>query len=339
VASKPIAAGDAQARLEDVLYSAVTPRLNLGAATIVADKGGYFIVVRVHQRSGPLHMVDAYEQRRYFIRTGLSTRPMEAHEIERAFADLQYRDVRIDALITRLPLVARIAPDRSRAPEEHGNVREPAGTPWSSVVTAPLDGAETLLTMRTPAQIDFPIDRERPFVGEPSYILTGIYTIDGHGYISDHEHKEWGRLVQRTRLFREGVFEWGIRYRGTGKIFSRTLVQNVHDALVYFGSIYEASGYFGRVRAWVRVDNADRSDFQVQDELVYSAAFDAPRAPTLEGLGFSEDTSVEQLLRDPTPLVHAAMDRLWQGYGFPRCLLYSPDGRFLTEAEMRDSFG
>jgi Putative DNA-binding domain len=103
----PMQRGDLQARLEDVLASSVSPPVNLAAATLEAD-GGYFLVVRVQQRSGPPHMVEGYGQNRYFLRSGLSTRPMQAHEVERAFSDLGRSDERLLAMLEGLPLIARI---------------------------------------------------------------------------------------------------------------------------------------------------------------------------------------------------------------------------------------
>src|SRR5687767_10733134 len=71
----PLPQGDADAQLEDVLYSSVSPQLNLATAMVGASAGGYFLIVRVQQRSGPLHMVEGHGQHRYFIRAGLATRP------------------------------------------------------------------------------------------------------------------------------------------------------------------------------------------------------------------------------------------------------------------------
>jgi hypothetical protein len=39
------------------------------------------------------------------------------------------------------------------------------------------------------------------------------------------------------------------------------------------------------------------------------------------------------------PLVHAAMDRIWQGYGIARCLLFSPEGELLSEEEFVRTYG
>lgn len=52
--------------------------------------------------------------------------------------------------------------------------------------------------------------------------------------------------------------------------------------------------------------------------------------PIVQFLEYSGETNVEQLLLDPMPVVQAAMDRIWRGFGFSRCLLLMPDGRFKT---------
>jgi hypothetical protein len=57
--------------------------------------------------------------------------------------------------------------------------------------------------------------------------------------------------------------------------------------------------------------------------------------PNDEFLEYRGETNVEQLLLDPMPVVHAAMDRLWQGYGFSQCLLLTPDSRIKTPDELQ----
>jgi predicted HTH transcriptional regulator len=63
VEATPLADGNAQSRLEDVLCSSVVPRLSLASRMLEAPEGGYFLVVRVFQGSGPPHMVDAYSEK------------------------------------------------------------------------------------------------------------------------------------------------------------------------------------------------------------------------------------------------------------------------------------
>lgn len=315
----PLPAGDTQARLEDILASAVVPRLNMTAATIPAASGGYYLLVHVEPRSGPLHMVQGYDQHRYFIRSGLSTRPMAAHEVEQAFRELRGADERIEKALEQLPLIPRIV--RNRA-EDFG--MEPHSSPWVSVVCAPLDAPDTLIQMRRPTPSDFLDPPALDFIGKREYVIGGMFTIDADGYVRDDRQGQ--TLFRRVRIFRSGWLEWGMRYNAAEKwrpIPSRTFTENIHDALTYFAWIYSEIGYFGRVRTWVRVDNADHAEFKVSDR--YD---DPPRRPATDAISFQEDTNVERLLAGPMPLVHAAMDMVWQGYGMPRALLFTPDGKF-----------
>ncbi len=102
---------------------------------------------------------------------------------------------------------------------------------------------------------------------------------------------------------------------------------NCHDALVYFATVYKAVGYFGRVRVWIRVDNADESELVAE-----SVNFGRDLiSPSVEALSYTEVTNVERLLEEPTPIVHAAMDLIWQGYGQARCPYFSPEGELLAK--------
>lgn len=107
-----------------------------------------------------------------------------------------------------------------------------------------------------------------------------------------------------------------------------TFIKNAHDALLYFASVYREVGYYGRVRVWIRVENADLSEFNAERDMYLSRT---PTRPTTESLSYVADSNVEDLLDGPMTLVHAAMDLIWQGYGLDRCLHFSPEGVLLVE--------
>lgn len=336
VGATPLADAGLQAQLEDVLFSSVAPRLNVATHLLEAPEGGFFLLVRLQSHMGIPHMVDAYDQNRYFIRAGLATRRMEAHEVERAFRDANRGLAEVDVLVSDLPLVPRIG--RSRTRELDSAIGgEPAGIPWTSVVVAAVDAPRPLLPMRNPSQLDFPINPVDGLLGDPHYVRGPLFAIDSLGYLDEQTHRATDLLHRRTRLYRDGVFEWGFRYfsRGGGaRLFSRSVINNVHDALRYFARVFTEAPYFGRLRVWIRLDNADAAEFAVEDELVFAVALDAPRTPSIEDVEYVEDTNVEQLLNDPMTTVHAAMDLLWQAFGFNRCLLFTDEGRFLSAQEV-----
>jgi hypothetical protein len=330
----PLTSGDAQARLEDVLDGAVSPKLNLAAKMLEVDGGGYLLVVRLLQRFGPLHMVEGYGQNRYFMRGGLATRPMQAHEIERVFSGLTAVESRVDELLRDLPVTTRLAGVRSRSGDLDASARkneriEPMQEPWVSVTTAAIDAVGAILPMRTPGSNDFSVlEVAQSMTGSWEAVGGVAFEIDSHGYIQ--ETPGGPGLTHRLRLFRKGVFEWGARWigrGGPGSIYAGEFIRNAHDALVYFASVYQAVGYFGRVRIWVRVDNADLSELVPQGAM---SSRSAPVAPSVEALSFTTDTNVERLAEDPLPIVHEAMDLIWQGYGQARCLHFSPKGELLV---------
>ena len=43
----------------------------------------------------------------------------------------------------------------------------------------------------------------------------------------------------------------------------------------------------------------------------------------------AEDANVDSLTQNPAPVVHRAMDFIWQAYGHNRCLLITPDGEYV----------
>jgi hypothetical protein len=316
----PINEGDAQARLEDVLHSAVFPPLNFAAVTLAASEGGFYLVVRVMQRSGPLHMVEGYGQNRYFLRAGLATRPMIAHEVERTFRELGRSEAEALEEMSALPLVARIADHRSRNQDRESD-SEPGIEPWVAIVCAPLDHSGQLLPMRPAEYLDFPASGIDGLLGDWTRIRPGGFLIDALGYVD--QQPEDGELRIRTRLFRQGIFEWGRRY-SSRSVPSSAFVEDAHDALTYFGRVYAEVGYYGRLRIWLRLENADRTTLGVPSAM-WAIDVRGPQEPELEALSFETTANVETLLAGSLPIVHEAMDYIWQAFGYTRCLLFEDD--------------
>ena len=330
----PLADGAAAAHLEDVLYGTVSPRLNFTTAMPSASAGGFYLIVRVQQRVGALHMVEAHGQHKYFLRSGLATRPMAAHEVEAAFRGLGSTSLRIRAELGELPLIPRLS---GRQRISLLDDAEPGSLPWESVVMAPLDpGAD--LEMRTPDPHDFPIMalKER-YLSHPSYLSSGCFDIDASGYVDEDQKAFEPRLAGRNsglirllRLYRNGWCEWGFRYGMVSDavepnlIPALRLITNVHDAMLYLAQTYADRGYFGRLRLWVRIDNADLSHLRIHQRFI-----NQPRTPRDEAISFQIDTNVERLLAEPLAVTHAAMDRIWQGYGLSRCEYFADDGQLI----------
>jgi hypothetical protein len=171
---------------------------------------------------------------------------------------------------------------------------------------------------------DFPVVEPHRFGG--ANVEVNNFVTDGQGYIADSDVEE-GVLRSRVRLFRSGVCEWGYRSpREDGFVIpTRTFTEQVHDALAYFASVYPRVGYHGRVRVWVGIEDAADSVFSVKTEWQRANA-----TTTMERVGYLEDTNVDALVTDAMPVVHAAMDEIWQAYGYPACWLFQ-DGEYRPE--------
>jgi hypothetical protein len=102
---------------------------------------------------------------------------------------------------------------------------------------------------------------------------------------------------------------------------SRSFADDVHNALCYAASVFERIGYAGRLATWVRIENAEKA------ELLLARDWDVDvRHPRVEWVGAYREIGADELRADPTPTARDAMDRIWQGFGLPRCFLFDESG-------------
>jgi hypothetical protein len=313
--STPLADGDVRSRLEDVLDSAVHPALNFEARQIDAEGGGYFLVVRTFPRLGVPHMVDGYGEMRCYVRVGLKTRPMEQHELAAAFAEAARSESRAAERLTRLPLIVRPDGVELLSPETS---REPG--PWLGVLALPVDAPEPLLPMLEADSRAFPDDGDYERWSRSQEIDLSLRW-DADGYHGDREQDD--QLTRRLRLFRNGVFEWGMSLASwADSIPSLSIAQYLHDVLGYFAISYRRVGYFGRLRVWVSLENGEGSQLGLGSNYL---AFDRKPLST-DHLEWRGDYSVDGLLHDLTGATRAAMDRVFVAYGLARCFYFSDEG-------------
>ena len=314
-APRPLTDGAVQARLEDVLDSTTTPKLNIDPRLLETD-GGYFLVIRVYQRTGPPHMVDAYGENRYYVRAGLKTRPMEQHEVEQAFRLASYNEEQAHRRLLHLPLAPRLQNVEVTNPEKR------LYGPWVSVVTLPLDASDPLLEMRSADSSAYPDDGDHERWSRHS-ALRGGYSWDAHGYVSEHFYDE--SLSNRLRLYRNGVFEWGWGCQTKDHYVPPiTIAQYVHDVIGYFATSYREAGYHGRIRLWVAMDKAEGTELALPQDYFRPN----PTTLTVSHFEWRTDENGERLLHDLDAVTHTAMDHLWVAYGFPNCWLFDKDGTF-----------
>lgn len=311
----PLSDGDTRSRLEDVLDSAVHPALNFEARQIEAEGGGYFLVLRAFPRLGVPHMVDGYNEMRCYVRIGLKTRPMEQHELTAAYAEAAKSESRAAAKLARLPLLVHpdgIAPKCREPARERG--------PWLGVLTLPVDAPDPLLPMQNADSHAFPDDGSYDRWGRSQQIRP-VLGWDADGYHADLEQD--GQITLRLRLFRNGVFEWGMSLASWAEsIPSLSIAQYLHDVLGYFATSYRRVGYFGRLRVWVSLEEGEGSQLGLGSNYL---AFDRKPLST-DHLEWRGDYSVDGLLHDLTGATRAAMDRVFVAYGLARCFYFSDEG-------------
>ncbi len=318
----PLSDGDARSRLEDVVDSAVHPALNFEARQIEAEGGGYFLVVRAFPHLGVPHMVDGYGEMRCYLRVGLKTRPMQQHELTTAYAEAAGGESRAAERLARLPLIVRPEGVVLASPETN---REPGL--WLGTLALPIDAPDPLLPMLGADGRAFPDDGDYVRWSRSQQIGLSLEW-DADGYHSDREQD--GQLTHRLRLFRNGVFEWGVSVASrTESIPSLSIAQYIHDALGYFATSYRRAGYFGRLRVWVSLEDGKGSELGVGDN--YSGFYLKPLS--VAHLEWRADYSVDGLLHDLTGATRAAMDRMFVAYGLTRCPYFSDEGE--PSAELR----
>ena len=311
----PLADGKARSRLEDVLDSAVHPALNFEARQIEAEDGGYFLVVRAFPRLGVPHMVDGYGEMRCYVRVGLKTRPMEQHELSAAYAEATRSESRAAERLARLPLIVRPEGVELGAPETS---REPGL--WLGVLTLPVDAPDPLLPMSEADSRAFPDDGDYDRWGHTQPLGPSL-SWDAAGYHADREQAE--QINQRLRLFRNGVFEWGMALASwADSVPSLSVAQYLHDVLGYFATSYRRAGYFGRLRVWIALEDGEGSQLGLGSNYL---AFDRKPLST-DHLEWRGDYSVDGLLHDLTGATRAAMDRVFVAYGLARCFYFSEEG-------------
>ena len=337
---KPLPRVGQQTRVEDILDSTVQPLLDYECSTLDASEGSV-LLVRVAPRAGGPHMVQGYKQHRYFVRRGTRTVPMTEDEVRAAYEAARTRADKVGELLAQLPLLPRIG--RARNLDEIrmaalGMAPPDEWLPLVSVVRAPFDGSRELISPAHVGEESFPEPLNR-YAGRNRQLRAhGHYTVDALGLIeeatAEADDEPAAQLVlNRVRVYRQGVCEWAHRYSyavpDPYAIPSSSFAQDVHNALGYFASIYDAVGYAGRLAVFVRIDNAEKAWLAVHERIT-DLASEAPTA--MEAVNAYRETTVNALLADPLPLVRDSMELIWQAFGYRRCLLFDDGGEWIAHA-------
>lgn len=112
---------------------------------------------------------------------------------------------------------------------------------------------------------------------------------------------------------------------------SLSVAQYLHDVLGYFATSYRRAGYFGRLRAWVALEDGEGSQLGLGTDYL---AFDRKPLST-DHLEWRGDYSVDRLLHDLTGATRDAMDRVFVAYGLERCFYFTDEGEPSEELRRR----
>jgi hypothetical protein len=155
--------------------------------------------------------------------------------------------------------------------------------------------------------------------------------VDAWGLIEVTADAQEPNMVRnQVRIFRAGVCEWARRYDvpDPHAIPTRSYAQDVHNALAYFASIYDTVGYAGRLAVFVHIDNAEKAWLSLSDRLGLTQR----RTPAgIESINAYQETTVDALLADPMPALRHSMQRIWQAFGYPACLLFDEAGDWVPD--------
>jgi hypothetical protein len=137
------------------------------------------------------------------------------------------------------------------------------------------------------------------------------------------------RLVShRAAIYRRGVVEWARRYDMVPALPSRSLAEDVHNALLFSARVFAEIAYVGVLKVWIRLEHAESA------ELSFPSGWDiSPRAPGVEVVDFSTNLAAERLALEPLRVTKEGMDALWQGFGIGSCIYFDQEGNWIADGE------
>lgn len=336
----PFQIGDLLTRLENILDSALEPVPTFEAASLDTGRDGLgIIVVHIAKAPGRPVMVQGYGQHRYFLRSGTRTRPMSASEVAHAHALANLQSEQVLSRLYDLPLVCNPS-----GPPRMMTLDSVTARPAVSTIVAALDGPAELVK-RSDIKGDAFLENREGYRRSNPLRRGGPWAINNFGLLEEEKSpppseppseslgiaRHWESVdenddrlkIHRLAIYRTGVVEWVRRYRD--QIPSRSLIDDVHDALLFSARVLDEAGYAGRVMAWIQIDYAEEAELAISQDFELQ-----PAHPGIETVEFSTEVSSDRLLADPMPVVREAMDAIWQAFGIERCLLFRADGSLST---------
>ncbi len=302
-------------RLEDVVRDAVRPPL-LVDLRVLEGSGGFVLVAEILRSPLGPYMVEAYDQRRYFVRIGRSTAPMTEQQVRDAYL-----------------LAARAREGRPETWEKHHlPMRGETADPW--LVTSALP-EEPLIDLFDPAKLH-PDELKPPAelemhaqlakldspLARPRIWAEGVYGEDGY---------EPTRAV--VRLHRDGGAGLGVALRSPLPLTG--ILRALHGQLLYLAWFWRKVGLRMPAELDVRVRNLEGATIQVGDFSEERTVSLPPGLPAAD-VALVREVLLAQLVRASSRhgLVGEFADRLHQAFGLERAeigittgWLYGREGR------------
>lgn len=113
------------------------------------------------------------------------------------------------------------------------------------------------------------------------------------------------------------------RFCGKSQRFlpSQSILEDLHDTLLFFGKIYQEVGYFGPVQLYYRLLGIRGSRLGVRYEPIL-----LPEPVQEDEWERGISTDVWAMVQSPLEIVRHFMDLVWSAYGYRRCLLFNEQG-------------
>jgi hypothetical protein len=298
----PISEPNLEKRLEDILLSATSPRLDVRIKTI-QSVDGYYIVVDIPQGYPKLCMVTLGGENRYYRRRNFQVQMMTQEEIKEAYLRMgeASQEVLAKCRSTRLD------------PKVNDAV-------LAQIVAVPIFGHDLLIDPPRHGVGSFrklPSEQKRRYSIPSEHLAPGSV---GFEYIRSSSSADYKAL----RLLESGHLEWIDSYQSSRKIVPSTgLLYDLHDALLYFASVYQTVGYFGSVQLCYRLMGLKGSKLGTGISELY---------PPLEEHEWERafQFDVSSMEREPLKIVKQFMDLLWCAYGYARCFSFNEEGELVV---------
>lgn len=322
VALPGVTGSDHVERITSSAQANISPRISgLDAAAIRLADGKFVIAIDVPRSSGQPHMTTFRSENRFWKRYSRQKGMMSRDEIEASFTERFESASRVERFL---------ADRRSREYIETANER------WLILQAAPLFMKEELFDVNDSAVRELlfgPPTHDQAFgfrceAGAPRPSLRGLRA----------EHRMEGKLTDFSELWREGYLEYGTLEFGSpttnpeerASVPSTSVYLLVYSFIHLYKDLLTCVGISPPVVVSMSILKASGLNLAVSDRV--------PQRRRMAG-DFQEWRSdrielpvlhVSDLRQEADEVVQRLNDRLWNAFGYDRCLAVGQDGSLLT---------